>query len=95
MRTFSVALRQLATACFAQIQAQLGEGHVNIIAAQEVLLTSQHLAIGMEYASGGNLTAYVTSRWPQAQARSKMFLSEEEARFYFKVRITHRFNSEG
>ena len=73
----------------AQIQAQLGEGHVNIIAAREVLLTSQHLAIGMEYASGGNLTAYVTSRWPKAQARSKLFLPEDEARYYFRVRTTH------
>ena len=51
----------------AQIQAQLGEGHVNIISAREVLLTAHSLAICMEYASGGNLTAYVTSHWPHAQ----------------------------
>ena len=62
---------------------------MNIIAAREVLLTSQHLAIGMEYASGGNLTAYVTSRWPRAQSRSKLFLSEDEARYYFRVRAPH------
>ena len=40
---------------------------MNIVAAREVLLTAHSLAICMEYASGGNLTAYVTSRWPRAQ----------------------------
>ena len=59
---------------------------MNIIAAREVLLTTHHLAICMEYASGGNLTAYVTRQWPRANARSKLFLTEDEARFYFRVR---------
>ena len=72
----------------AQIQAKLGEGHVNIVSAREVLLTAHHLAICMEYASGGNLTAYVTSQWPRAKARSKLFLSEDEARYYYRVRAT-------
>ena len=39
-----------------QIQAELGEGHVNIIDAKEVILTDRYLCLVMEYAAGNNLT---------------------------------------
>lgn len=39
-----------------QIQAKLGEGHVNIIDAKEVILTDKHLCLVMEYAAGNSLT---------------------------------------
>lgn len=47
---------------FAQIQAQLGLGCVNIINALDVFLTPTHLALVMDYAAGGNLTTYVADR---------------------------------
>ena len=39
-----------------QIQAELGEGHVNIVEAKEVVLTDHHLCLVMEYAAGNSLT---------------------------------------
>lgn len=39
-----------------QIQAELGEGHVNIIESKEVILTDHHLCLVMEYAAGNSLT---------------------------------------
>lgn len=39
-----------------QIQAELGEGHVNIIEAKEIILTDRHLCLVMEYAAGNSLT---------------------------------------
>lgn len=39
-----------------QIQAELGEGHVNIIEAKEIILTNRHLCLVMEYAAGNSLT---------------------------------------
>lgn len=37
----------------------------------------------MEYASGGSLTSYVADKWQEAQALG-LFLSEDEARYFFK-----------
>jgi len=42
--------------CAPQIQAELGEGHVNIVEAKEVVLTDHHLCLVMEYAAGNSLT---------------------------------------
>ena len=42
--------------CFGQIQAELGEGHVNIVEANEIILTDRHLCLVMEYAAGNSLT---------------------------------------
>lgn len=70
-----------------QIQADLGEGHVNIVEAKEVILTDKHLCLVMEYAAGNSLTGYVSNKWRAAQ-RSGKFLSEDEARFYFKQFIS-------
>ena len=69
-----------------QIQAELGEGHVNVIEAKEVLVTHTHLALSLEYAAGGSLTSYVADRWQHSQ-HSGLFLSEDEARYFFRVRI--------
>ncbi len=70
--------------CFMQIQAELGEGHVNVIEAKEVLVTHTHLALSLEYAAGGSLTSYVADRWQHSQ-HSGLFLSEDEARYFFRV----------
>lgn len=67
-----------------QIQADLGEGHVNVVQAKEALLTDNHLALVMEYAACGSLTNYVTDRWQNAQT-SGFFLAEDEARYFFRV----------
>ncbi len=55
-------------------------------ACMQVMLTKTHLAIVMEYASGGNLTAYVTDRWDTSEERDGLFLTEDEARYFFRVR---------
>lgn len=68
-----------------QIQADLGEGHVNIIEAKEALLTDNHLALVMEFAACGSLTSYVAEKWPEAQ-HTGLFLTEDEARYFFRVR---------
>ncbi|KAK9916167.1 hypothetical protein WJX75_009636 [Coccomyxa subellipsoidea] len=65
------------------IQANLGEGHVNVINAKEALLTESHLALVMEYAACGSLTGYVANRWQSAQ-HSGLFLQEDEARYFFR-----------
>lgn len=51
-----------------------------------VVLTDTHLGIVMEYAAGGNLTAFVTDKWDTSDQRNGLFCSEDEARFFFKVR---------
>lgn len=38
----------------------------------------------MEMAAGGSLTSYVADKWQKAQAQG-LFLSEDEARYFFKV----------
>ena len=68
-----------------QIQADLGEGHVNVIHAKEALLTDHHLALVMEYAACGSLTSYVAEKWQTAQ-HTGLFCSEDEARYFFRVR---------
>ncbi len=69
-----------------QIQAQLGEGHASIVNAREAILTEKHLALVMEYAAGGSLTAYVSQRWQHA-THTGLFLGEDEARYFFRVRL--------
>lgn len=66
-----------------QIQAELGFGHENVIKAYEAILTPEHLCLAMEYATGGSLTSYVADKWQKAQAAG-LFLSEDEARYFFK-----------
>jgi len=66
-----------------KIQAQLGEGHASIVNAREAVLTEKHLALVMEYAAGGSLTAYVSQRWQHA-THTGLFLGEDEARYFFR-----------
>lgn len=54
-----------------------------MIQAYEAILTPTHLCLVMEYAKGGSLTAYVADKWKEAQ-KLGLFLSEEEARYFFK-----------
>lgn len=80
-----------------QIQGDLGESHLNIVSAEEVILTRTHLAIVMEFASGGTLTKYVSDRWDTVHHRGGLFLAEDEARYFFKqfisaVEYCHRQN---
>ena len=42
----------------------------------------------MEMAAGGSLTSYVADKWQKAQALG-LFLSEDEARYFFKVPVPH------
>lgn len=69
-----------------QIQAELGAGHISIVNAKEAVLTEKHLALVMEYAAGGSLTAYVSQRWQHA-THTGLFLGEDEARYFFRVRL--------
>lgn len=58
---------------------------MNVIEAKEVLVTHTHLALSLEYAAGGSLTSYVADRWQHSQ-HSGLFLSEDEARYFFRVK---------
>jgi hypothetical protein len=42
-----------------ELQAQLGEGHVNIITMRELMLTRTHLGLVMDYASGATVDVAV------------------------------------
>lgn len=67
------------------LQASLGEGHVNIVNAHELMLTDTHLCLFMEYIKGGTLTDYVSARCETADQRHGLYLDEDEARFLFRV----------
>ena len=67
-----------------QIQTELGESHFGIINAREAILTDAHLCLVLEYAAGGSLTNYVSQRCQHAQ-HAGLFLSEDEARYFFRV----------
>ena len=66
-----------------QIQGAISSGHVSIVTAYEVWLTSKHLALVMELAAGGALTDYVTKRYSSLQKRGGLYLAEAEARYFF------------
>ncbi|GIL76389.1 hypothetical protein Vretifemale_5984 [Volvox reticuliferus] len=70
-----------------RIQSELGEGHINIITPQEVVLTSHYLGLVMEYAPGGSLTQYVTRKWKETGGVG-LLMTEDEAGFFFK-QIVH------
>ena len=67
------------------LQAELSEGHINIVDAHEVLLTESHLCLFMEYIAGGTLTDYVSNRADSTDQRGGLFLDEDEARYLFRV----------
>ncbi len=74
-----------------QIQAALGEGHVNLVQARELLLSKTHLGLAMEYVQGGNLTNYVMSKYDSTGIRGGMYMTESEAQYFFKVGTRQRF----
>ena len=77
-------LSATSVVCCLQIQTELGESHFGIINAKEAALTDTHLCLVLEYAGGGSLTNYVSQRWQHAQ-HTGTFLSEDEARYFFRV----------
>eukprot|EP00775_Hariotina_reticulata_P009702 gene9702-9861_t len=70
-----------------KILADLGDGHLNIVHADEVLLTKTHVGLVMEYVSGGNMVAYVTRRRESREARGGLCVNEDEANFFFRQLI--------
>ncbi len=50
-------------------------------------LTEQHLAVLMDVALGGNLTSYVSDQYKHAE-RHGLFLTEKDARYFFRQFIT-------
>ena len=70
-----------------QIQTEIGEGHANLVDVYQLILTPTHLALCMEWASGGSLTSYVADKWQHADP-SGLVMSEDEARFFFKVMLS-------
>lgn len=75
--------------CETQIQTEIGEGHANLVDVHQLLLTPTHLALCMDYASGGSLTSYVADKWEHADP-SGLVMSEDEARYFFKVSVPER-----
>lgn len=69
------------------IQTELGWGHENVVKAYEAILTPSHFALVMEVASGGSLTSYVSERFNNSHSTG-LFLSEDEARFFFRQFIS-------
>ena len=75
---------------YAQLQALLGEAHVNIVTAKEVALTAKHVCLLMEFAAGGNMTSYVAKKSQgstAAAAEGQLFMTEDEARYFYRVRM--------
>ena len=57
--------------------------------AKEVALTAKHVCLIMEFAAGGNMTAYVAKKSQgstAAAAEGQLFMTEEEARYFYRVR---------
>jgi serine/threonine-protein kinase SRK2 len=77
-----------------KILADLGDGHLNIVHAEEVVLTPTHVGLVMEYVRGGNMVSFVTSRRETRDQRGGLCIQEEEAAFFFRqlvwaVRFCH------
>lgn len=71
-----------------QIQAELGHGHLNIVRADEVVLTKSHIGLVMEYIAGGSMVQYVGGKVGTMHARGGVCLDEDEACYYFKQLIS-------
>ncbi|WIA21647.1 hypothetical protein OEZ85_000821 [Tetradesmus obliquus] len=70
-----------------KILADLGDGHLNIVHADEVLLTKTHVGLVMEYVAGGNMVAFVTKRREMRESRGGLCIDEDEASFFFRQLI--------
>ncbi|KAJ9514737.1 hypothetical protein QJQ45_028510 [Haematococcus lacustris] len=66
-----------------KIQADLGQGHLNIVSADEVILSKTHLGLVMEYVPGGNMVNYVTKKRETKHERGGLCLTEDEAHYFF------------
>ncbi|GAX78595.1 hypothetical protein CEUSTIGMA_g6034.t1 [Chlamydomonas eustigma] len=66
-----------------QIQSELGEGHNNIIRAEEVVLTSQYLGLVIEWAPGGSLTDLITNKYIECHGVG-LLMPEDEVRYLFR-----------
>lgn len=66
-----------------KIQSDLGQGHLNLVSADEVVLTKSHLGLIMEYVPGGNMVQYVTKKRETKASRGGLCMDEDEARYYF------------
>ncbi|GLI63203.1 hypothetical protein VaNZ11_006102 [Volvox africanus] len=80
-----------------KIQADLGQGHLNIVSADEVILSKSYLGLIMEYVPGGNMVGYVTRKRETKSERGGLCLDEDEARYFFRqlisaVEYCHRNN---
>jgi serine/threonine-protein kinase SRK2 len=75
-----------------EIQANIGEGHLNIVNLHEMILTETHLAIVQEYAERGCLTDYLSDRNENNEDSSGrtrwLYLSEDEALYFFRQFIS-------
>lgn len=67
-----------------QIQSELAYGHLGIVNAYEVLLTPAYVAIVLEYCAEGTMLQYLEGRVTRAQTVG-LYMSEDEARFFFWV----------
>eukprot|EP00879_Flechtneria_rotunda_P022720 GHRR01023996.1.p1 GENE.GHRR01023996.1~~GHRR01023996.1.p1 ORF type:complete len:273 (+),score=88.09 GHRR01023996.1:467-1285(+) len=67
-----------------EIQAELGDGNLNLVTMYDLILTKSHLALVLEYANGGSLTAHVACRWESALQRGGLFMEEQEASYYVR-----------
>ncbi|GFR50263.1 hypothetical protein Agub_g12450, partial [Astrephomene gubernaculifera] len=80
-----------------KIQADLGQGHLNIVSADEVILSKTYLGLIMEYVPGGNMVGYVTKKRETKHERQGLCIDEDEARYFFRqlisaVEYCHRNN---
>ncbi|GAB4821080.1 hypothetical protein N2152v2_008126 [Parachlorella kessleri] len=69
------------------IQAQTGEGHINMCHIREVVLTPSHLALVLDYEAGGSVAEFVASRIPLV-SKLDLCISEGLARFMFKQLVS-------
>lgn len=68
------------------IQAEVGWGSPHMCTLREVVLTPSHLALVLDYESGGSLAEYVAAQIPKV-SRLELCVEEEEARFMYRQLI--------
>lgn len=75
-----------------QTHSMLGEGHLNIVNVYEVILTETHLVLVQEYASGGSLINYVSTRHDTYEDtlgyNNGLSFPEDEALYFFRQLVS-------
>jgi len=66
-----------------KLQSDLGEGHFNIVAPEEVVLLSHHLGIVMEFVGGGSMTGLISDRFKECRGQG-LLMKEDEALYFFR-----------